>query len=154
MKFKINDFIVYTKKMQEELQETYLKPIFNYSNSKKPDSYIEVPKKREFIVFNSLSLREKKDKKYYQVINDLFDFIDLIELLKAFSSKKLDVEKEYNINNKAAVKITQKDGKKYLSIHFTNYSYILYLDKFECTSYAAKFSKILSRCEAWQEQVQ
>ena len=152
MEFKINNFIVYTDREKEELNEQIAVPTKIKNN--KPSEYEWEYKTRDLTVFKGLLLLEKRDGRHYSVINDLFDFIDLIELLKAFSSKKLDVEKEYNINNKAAVKITQKDGKKYLSIHFTNYSYILYLDKFECTSYAAKFSKILSRCEAWQEQVQ
>jgi len=152
MKFKIDDFIVYTSKETEQLDERIAVP--TKLENEKPSNYKWKYKIRDLTVFKGLLLLEKRDGQHYSVITDLFDFIDLIELLKAFSSKKLDIEKEYNINNRAIVKIAQKDGKKYLSIHFKNYSYILYLDKFECTSYAAKFSKILQRCEAWQEQGQ
>ena len=155
MRFDIGDFRVYTKKEVEELYETYLKPVikpdFDSQYIKKSDKYIEVNKTREFTVFDGLNLLEKKDDKYYRVISDLFDFIDLIEILKAFAANKLDTEKIYNINNKFTAKVAQKDKKTSLSLHFKNYSYKLYLDKFECSSLAAKFSKILSKCEAFQD---
>ena len=158
MRFEVGDFRVYTKKEVEELYETYLKPVinpdFNSQYIKKTDKYIETNKRREFTVFDRLKLLETEDNKYYTVIADLFDFIDLIEILKAFAANKLDTEKIYNINNKFTAKVAQKDKKTSLSLHFENYSYKLYLDKFECSSLAAKFSKILSRCEAWEEHQQ
>lgn len=154
MRFKIGDFIVYTEKKIEELQETYQKPIFESRYSKKPDRYIEAHKTREFVVFSGLNLLEKSDKKYYRVISDLFDFIDLIEILKAFTGNKLDTEKIYNVNDNFTAKVAQKNKKTSLSLHFKNYSYNLYLDKFECSSLAAKFSKILTKCEPWQEHRQ
>lgn len=144
-----NKFRVYTRKESEELNESIAVP--TSIMSKKPSEYKWQHKKREFNVFDGLNLKEKKDGKYYRVINDIFDFIDLIELLKAFSSNKLDTEKEYNINDKFTAKTASKNGKISLKLHFKNYSYKLYLDKFECSSLAAKFGKILSRCEVWQE---
>jgi len=62
------------------------------------------------------------------------------------------VDTEYKIKDKMTAKIVQKDGKKRLSVYFTYYSYRLYLSRFECASLAAKFGKILQRCEPWQEQ--
>jgi hypothetical protein len=126
MKYDIDDFTVYTYRRTEE--------------------------KREFTIFNGLNLLEKRNKNYYRVINNVFDFIDLIELLKAFNNNKLDTAKEYKISDCFTAKIVQKNKNMSLSIHFTNYSYKLFLDKFECASLAAKFSKILQRCEVWQEQ--
>jgi len=152
MKFRIDDFLIFTNKETEELNEQIAVP--TKLENGKPSEYKWEYKTRDLTVFKGLLLLEKRDEKYYSVITDIFDFIDLIELLKAFSSKKLNPDKEYNINSKAIVKISQKNREKYLSIHFKNYSYVLYFDKFKCSSYAAKFSKILSRCEAWQEQVQ
>jgi len=151
LKFKINDFIVYTKKVKIETDEKYPKPVkLSYSRSK-VEEYDWAYKTREFSVFNGLGLLEKQENKYYEVIDDLFDFIDLVEVLKAFSSNKLNTNKEYNINNKFTAKTAQKNGDITLKILFTNYSYSLFLDKFECSSLAAKFLKILARCEAWQE---
>jgi len=149
MKFKIGDFIVYTEKKTEELSEQIAVP--TKLSSGKPSEYKWQYKTRDIMVFDGLNFLEKKDGKYYRVITDLFEFIDLIELLKAFTGNKLDTSKTYQIGDSFTAKTAQKDGNISLSIHFKNYSYKLYLDKFECASYAAKFGKILQRCEAWQE---
>ena len=150
MKFEIDDFVVYTKKMTETLDQMTLVPKKLSYQKTKVEEYELIPKTREFIVFHGLNLIEE-DGEYYRVIRDLFDFIDLIEILKAFSSNKLDTSKTYQIGDRFTAKTAQKDGNIRLSIHFKNYSYKLYLDKFECSSLAAKFGKILQRCEAWQE---
>lgn len=149
MKFKIGDFIISTSKKQEKLSEQIATPT-ELSNGK-PSQYKWQYKTRDLTVFNMLALLEKKDNKYYRVISNLFDFIDLIEILKSFNGNKLDTDKEYQISNSFTAKTVSKNSKINLSIQFTNYSYQLYLDKFECSSLAAKFSKILNRCEAWQE---
>ena len=139
-----------TKKETEFLDEQILVP--TQLKNGKPAEYTWQEKARDFTVFDGLNLLEKEDDKYYRVISDIFDFIDLIELLKAFSGNKLNTKKTYQINDRFSAKTVQKDGNISLSLHFKHYSYKLYLDKFECSSLAAKFSKILQRCEAWQEQ--
>jgi hypothetical protein len=149
MEFRINDFTVYTDKKTEHLNEQIAVP--TSLSSGKPSGYTWQHKTRDLTVFDGLNLLEKKDGKYYRVISDLFVFIDLIELLKAFNGNKLDTDKEYKISDRFTAKTASKNGKMSLKIHFKNYSYSLYLDKFECSSLAAKFSKILQRCEAWQE---
>jgi len=153
MKFKIDDFIIYLEKKKEIFDENDLvsKPKkLSYSKSK-IELYELVPRSRDFTVFSHLNFREERDGKYYSVISDVFVFIDFVEVLKAFSGNKLNTEKEYNLSNKFTAKITQKDKNIYLKIHFKNYSNSLFLDKFECSSLAAKFSKILQKCEPWQE---
>lgn len=150
MYFRIGDFIVETDKKKEILDEVVIFPT-KINSYNKPSDYKIQNKTREFSVFKSLSLLEIEDGEYYRVLDNIFDFIDLIELLKAFNGNKLDTSKTYNINNKFEAKTAQKKGNISLSIHFKNYSYNLYLDKFECASLAAKFSKILSRCEVWEE---
>lgn len=152
MVFNIGDFRVYTKKESEKLDETYYKPIFHSTSDKRPRGYKKVNKIREFIIFDRLILLEKRDNEYYRVINDIFDFIDLIEMLKGFAGNRLTLKKKYNINDKFTGEVVTKNKKISLALHFKNYSYNLYLDKFECSSLAAKFSKILSRCEVWQKQ--
>lgn len=149
MEFKIGDFKVYTDKRTEDLDQQIAVP--NSLKDGKPDKYTWKYKTREVTIFQGLALLETKDYTNYKVISDMFDFIDLIEILKAFSGNKLNTEKEYKINDRFIAKTASKNGKMSLSIQFKNYSYKLYLDKFECSSLAAKFSKILSRCEAWQE---
>jgi hypothetical protein len=152
MEFKFNNFIVFTKKESEQLDDRIAVP--TKLKNGKPSEYSFQYKIKEFTIFNDLYLIEKKDGKYYRVINDLFNFIDFIEILKAFSGNKLDTEKEYKLGKSFTAKTAQKNGKMSLRVHFTNYSYDLFLDKFECSSLASKFQKILSRCEAWQEQDQ
>lgn len=150
MRFKIGDFIVFTEKKTEQLNEQIAVP--TNLNAGKPSEYKWQYKTRDVNVFWGLSLLEKKDGKYYQVIDDLFDFIDLVEILRAFNGNKLDTKKIYQISDKFTAQTAQKNGSMSLSIHFKNYSYTLYLDKFECSSLAAKFTKILQRCEPWQER--
>jgi len=101
---------------------------------------------KEYTLFKILYL--KKDQNYYNVLENIFVFIDLVEILKAFSGNRLNTQKEYRIANNFIAKTTQKDGNMYLKLHFKKND--IYLDKFECSSLAAKFSKILQRCEAWQ----
>lgn len=149
MKFKIGDFIVYTEKTTEELSELIIVP--TGLNSGKPSEYERRYKTRDLTIFQRLDLLEKKDGEYYRVISDLFEFIDLIEVLKGFNSNKLDTSKTYRIGDSFTAKTAQKNGNMCLSIYFTYYTYKLHLDKFECSSLAAKFSKILQRCEAWEE---
>ena len=164
MQFNIGDFRVYTDKKTETLGCCLIR--HNLTGNRSCDEQVAVPtslqsgkpseykwqhKTRDITVFDGLNLREKKDGKHYRVISDLFDFIDLIELLKAFNGNKLDTSKIYQIGDSFNAKTAQKDGNMSLSIYFKDYSSKLYLDKFECSSLAAKFGKILQRCEAWQE---
>jgi hypothetical protein len=152
MTFKIDNFKVITGKKVEQLQDKIA--VSTSIVSGKPDEFVWKNKKREFTIFQSLLLLEKTDNIYYQVISDIFVFIDLIEILKAFIGNKLDTKKEYKIEESFTAKTAQKNGNMSLKIHFKHYSYSLYLDKFECSSLAAKFLKISQRCEAWQDQDQ
>lgn len=149
MDFKISNFIVCTEHKQEQLKDQIAAA--TAIKSGKPSVYEWQHKIREFNIFSALSLLEQKENKYYRVIDDMFEFIDLIEMLKAFNSNRLDTEKTYIIGDSFASKVVRKDEKYSLKIQFLNHKNILYLDKYECGALAAKFSKILQRCEAWQE---
>jgi len=151
MTFKINDFHVVTAQRIVELEETYFKPSKLSSSGAKIEKYVKVNKTREITVFNHISFYEQADETYYSVIDDVFIFIDFVEILKAFSNKKLDTNREYKIADAFTAQTAQSSGEIYLKIDFKNFSNSLFLDKFECSSFAAKFSKILQRCEAWQE---
>ena len=150
MQFKIGDFRFYTKKITEQSNEQIAIP--TTIKFGKPTEYEMQYKTREITVFSALALLEKEDGKYYKVIDDVFELIDFIELLKAFIGNKLITKKTYKIGDSFTATTATKNGNMSLSILFTGYSSKLYLDKFECSSLAAKFSKILQRCEAWQEQ--
>jgi len=102
-------------------------------------------------IFIGLNFKEEKDGKYYRVITDIFVFIDLIEILKAFAGNKLNINKIYNLSDVFTATIVQKNAEKFLRIHFKNYSNSLHLCKFKCSALAAKFQKIIQRCEVWQE---
>jgi hypothetical protein len=154
IRFKFNDFIVFVEEQKIEKDEKYLHPIKLNSDKTRVREYELRNRVKEFIAFTGLSFLDKEDEKFYIVISDLFDFIEFVELLKAFSSKKLVPEETYNISDKLEARIARKNGVSYLSIQFKNYSDKLFLGKFQCSSLAAKFSKILSRCEPWQESDQ
>lgn len=161
-RYKINNFILETevKKIPEygkiknrktgKIEEKILQisvPM-NVSVNGKIDDYSLVEKTRNFTVFSSLEFFDFEDEKYYIVISNIYDMIDLVELLKAFSSKKLDVDKTYELNNSFTGRI--EDGKnknKVLEIHFKNFKNPLKLDRLECSIFATKFSKILNKCE-------
>jgi len=149
MLYKFNNFQIKTEKKTELLKEKIAAA--QTIENDKPKNFEWEHKTREFTAFKSLAFLETDREKYYDVINDIFVFIDLVEILKAFSSNKLNTNKTYKIANSFTAKTAQKNGDFYLKIHFTHYSNSLYLDKFECNSLAAKFSKILQRCEPWQE---
>jgi len=151
--YKFNDFIVEIESKIIETDEKIIAPIeLDKYSSKAKMGWKQ--KTKEITVFDGLYFKEKSDKEYYLVISDIFTFIDFIEILKAFNGNKLNTSKEYKISDKFTAKTTQKDGDMFLKIHFKNYSNNLYLDKFECSSLAAKFSKIIQRCEVWQESDQ
>jgi len=147
---KFNDFIVQIESKTIETDEKIIAPVELERYSSKPKMGWKY-KTKEITIFDSLAFKNKADKKYYVVISDIFVFIDLVEILKAFNGNKLNTEKEYKISDKFTAKTAQKNGDMYLKIRFKNYSNSLFLDKFECSSLAAKFSKILNRCEVWQE---
>jgi hypothetical protein len=120
--FKFNEFEVLLKRVTEKM----------------PNDQVKVVK-----IFYKLEYKGKA------VIDDLFELIDLIEILKGFSGNKLTTNKTYFIGDVTA-EVVQKDKVNYLLICFKDESK-LYLDKFECSSLAAKLSKATARCEAWQE---
>ena len=155
MQFEFNNFLVKTVKKIETLDETFQKMIIK--NHKRTDEYRDVHKIREFTVFHSLEFRESRYHEYQKVMIDTFDLIEFMELLRGFSSKKLDTERTYPIhssdgNEILTMKIKQKQGKKFLSIYFSNIQKTLFLDSITCVILASQFGKILQRCEAWQWQ--
>ena len=161
MRFKFNNFEVNTEQLKIELDELYTKPLELEYNNARVRKYELVNKTKQITIFSNLKLFIKSRSYQKIVIDDLFEFIALIEILKAFSANKLDIEKKYREDSFTG-EIVQKNKKFYLKIDLTDLEwndfvsdsdsdYVLFLDKFECTSLAAKFSKILSRCEVWQE---
>lgn len=142
MYFNFDGFTVEISKKEEELNDRIAVP--SEIKNGKAINYVWKYRTREFNVFSSLAYKSEL------VIDQLFDFIELVELLKAFSNNKLDTKKEY-CNNSFSAQIAQKDGEIFLKIEFAQNSQKKYFTKFECISIASKFSKILQRCEAWQE---
>ena len=106
MKFEFNDFILYTSKRIEDLEDEIA--VVTEISSNKPYKYEFKNKRREFTIFHSLCLFEKEERKHYQVISNIFDLIDLVEILKAFSSNKLSTNKEYNISDNSPLKQLKK----------------------------------------------
>jgi len=150
MRFEVGDFAVKIEKKVEYLEDKIAVP--GEIKLDRPARFKLINKKRYLTIFVGLGLFDAESDYHIQVIYNLFDFIDLIEVLKAFNSNKLDTNKEYNINNKFTAKIATKDKEITLKLQFENHPNIIYLDKFECSSLAAKFGKILQRCEVWQER--
>jgi hypothetical protein len=147
MIYKIDNFIVVTKEKIVETREKIIAPVDIDVGSRKKLIYAKVNKTKNINIFAGLG--QKGDNRF--LIDDLFLFIDFIEVLKAFANNKLNTDKEYNFNDKFTAKVVSKNKIFYLKIRFKKLSFDLFYDKFEATSLSAKFSKILSRCEAWQE---
>jgi len=148
MTFRFDNYIVYTERKEESLNEQIALPQKIISG--KPSNYIWQYKARSFVTFQLFAMRFSTTQKFHNIFNNIFDMIDFIEILKAFSGKKLEQKKEYILNN-IKVKVAQKDGVSYLKIMF-QYNTI-FLDKFEAITLSSKLNKIISKCEPeqWQE---
>jgi len=142
MIFKIDDFTVITFKKTEKLNDQIA--VAQSIKNDKPTSYKFENKTREFTVFYQLGY------KGILLTENLFYFIALIEAIKGFSANRFSDEKTYTINNNITAKMVQKDNLRYLKLELSKYT--LFLDKLECSILGAQLSKIVQRCEAWQEQ--
>jgi len=152
-KCQIDDFIVYTEKKEELISDKYYiqKNIEKSYGSGYEQTYC--PKTRDITIFKCLDYLETTEQRYITLIDNIFDFIEIIEFMKGFSSNKLTTDKIYYRNN-FTITMSDISGIKKLNIKFKKNPNSFFLEKMECILLAAKFSKILSRCEAWQEQVQ
>ena len=141
MKFNINDFTVITTKKTEQLQDQIIAP--QGTKNGKPINYKVEHKTREFTIFHQLGF------KGVLVADDIFDFIALIEAIKGFSYNRFSDEKTYTINNNISAKMVQKDNLRYLKLELSKHT--LFLDKLACSILSAQLSKIVQKCEVWQE---
>ncbi len=119
--------------------------IFNLQDFKIETIYIP---NTNIQIFKNLQI--ENEKIFTSVTKDLFELIDLIEIMRAFTNNKLDTNKEYHLNNIFKAKFVQQDKKYYLAIQFVKTEKIFFFDKIETAIYVAKFSKIIQRCEAYQ----
>ncbi len=141
MIIEIGNFKVITRKQIEQLNEQIIVP-YEIRNDK-PANYTVNYKTREFTIFHQLSYKD------ILITEDLFNFIALIEAIKGFAGNRFMDGKTYIINKNISVKMTQQNKQKYLNLKFLRYS--LYLDKLECSILSSQLSKIIQKCEAWQE---
>ena len=117
--------------------------------------YLEANKKEKLLFFKLFGVDNKNYGKdfhsspFKEITSDIFEFIDFIEILKAFSNKKLEKNKEYKFKNfKASLK--QKQGISYVYIVIRKDEF--YFDKFKATTTSVKLQKLLARLEVWPEQ--
>ncbi len=150
MKFEFDNFVVYTETKVIQMRETII--VATGINGSKPSGYVEKQKTKEIIIFKQLNFMDSTENKYYRVLDDIFNFIDFIEIIKSFIGNKLEALELYKFE-KFEVNVANKNKKVYLKIHFKNYAESLFLEKYQASTLAAKFSKILQRCEPWQEPV-
>ena len=148
MKFTFDKYIIYTKPYEVELMEERV-VVVQLDNRKKPSAYDFKNKIKEVMIFEKLAFFNKEDDYYYLIIDDVFDFIDYIEILKSFANNKLEKDITYKLKNVTA-KIVQKNKKICLLVKHKDIEPIYY-DKYDCSRISAKMLKILSRCEIWQE---
>ena len=112
----------------------------------KPSDYVCKWKEKEITVFGGLRYGYE-DRTVIE--NNLYELIDFIELLKAFSGNKLIQKKTYRINKNIEGRIVTKEGVVSLMLIFFGHEKN-YFEKYECSALAAKLSKVLSRCEPWR----
>jgi mRNA-degrading endonuclease HigB of HigAB toxin-antitoxin module len=144
MQFQFNNFVLFTEQVVQQLADEYIVP--TKVEYLKPKDYKKIYKTKTITVLDKVGFLNSTTNKYILVFDNLFDFIDFIEILKAFSNKKLD-SKIYKLKKFEAT-IKQKDNNHYLAVTFTDLD-VVYYDKFESLALASKFQKIISRCEAW-----
>jgi hypothetical protein len=111
--------------------------IFSNKDDKAKNRY----KTKNYIKFNKLVFGNPRawDTKEYFITDKYFDFIKLIEILKAFGSNKLEKEKEYKIGECIAMR-KQKNKIETLQLKF--YKLNVYLDKIDCLSVATFLLKL------------
>ena len=141
MKFNFNDFTVIAKQKNKIYSDEKIAIPTEIKNGK-PHNYEIKHKTKTYSIFTSVIYKNDV------FIDDIFDFIDLVEILKAFSSNKLNPDKKYKFNNFDA-KLTKQKNVFYLHFEIKE-EHKLYLDKFEATALAAKFSKILQKLDIFQ----
>jgi len=96
MTFRFDNYIVCTERKEESLNEQIALPQKIISG--KPSNYIWQYKARSFVTFQLFAMRFSTTQKFHNIFNNIFDMIDFIEILKAFSGKKLEQKKEYILN--------------------------------------------------------
>jgi hypothetical protein len=82
-------------------------------------------------------------QKHYAIIQHIAQLIELVEVLKAFSSNKLDANKLYYFKNFTA-RVSRKDKQYSVQISFSNWPYSFYFDKLEANIFASQLQKIVS----------
>ena len=119
--------------------------------------YLEANRKGKLLFFKLFGMDNKTDGKEFhsspfkKITSDIFEFIDFIEILKAFSNKKLEKDKEYKFKNFKA-SLRQDKGVSYLYIVILEDEDEFYFDKFKATTTSVKLQKLLARLEVWPEQ--
>ena len=91
MTFRFDNYIVCTERKEESLNEQIALPQKIISG--KPSNYIWQYKTRSFMTFQLFAMRFSTTQKFHEIFNNIFDMIDFIEILKAFSGKKLEQKK-------------------------------------------------------------
>ncbi|MEA2011881.1 MAG: hypothetical protein U9O87_02170 [Verrucomicrobiota bacterium] len=140
MTFEFDGYTIATEQINLQLNETYFAP--TKIKLGRPGEFVKKHKSKEVTQFAGL---------YYKrniVTENLFYFIDLIEILKAYSNKKLELRKEYKFENfNAKIVSSQKDKTEHLRINFYRGDQRVYYHKFDCMRLSAKMNKVLSKCE-------
>jgi hypothetical protein len=90
-------------------------------------------------------------QKHYVVIQHIAQLIELVEVLKAFSSNKLDANKLYEFKDFTA-KVSRKNKQYSVQISFKNWSYSFYFDKLEANIFASQLQKIVSISSFYNEE--
>jgi len=105
--------------------------------------YFDIFRRSKNKYFHKLNVLHSKDNKLYTTIVTLSEFIAFIEILKAFPANRLDSSKTYEFEHFKA-RLSQKDKKHYVEIHFNNFQHKHYFDKVEASIFAAQLQKISS----------
>ena len=93
--------------------------------------------------FICLTVFDKERQEHYTTISYITQLIELVEVLRAFSSNKLNANKRYKFKDFTA-KVSRKNEQYFAQIHFNNWSYNYYFDKLEANIFASQLQKIIS----------
>ena len=93
--------------------------------------------------FICLTVFDKERQEHYTTISYITQLIELVEVLRAFSSNKLDANKLYYFKNFTA-RVSRKDKQYSVQISFSNWPYSFYFDKLEANIFASQLQKIVS----------
>ncbi len=136
------DFIIKLDNIEVELDKEIVVP--TEVNGNKPSGYVARKQTKTVIYFKYLGFATTND--YEILIDDIFECLALIEVLKGYNYNKLSQDVKYDFKSFSA-KAVKKDKTTKLRIVFHKVNKTIYISKVHCIILATQINKLIHKCE-------